>query len=232
MTKIKILLVVFVFASCNQKEMTLQELEKAKWDSLARGVYYISKEDQKQVAANADSIELKLKGMSGKENTSLEMSFENIPDITKEALNTILKQTLLNSRSGYLKINFREMLRPELLTGMIYLRGDYSGPDNYDQDSAILTGIDEIRSFSFISKEEAKKKYLADGGDDWEKVLKENPLPNAFEIVLEKKDWTEESLNKLKNKIHERILMASDISFPMIWIKKPDYYFFFAYKRK
>jgi hypothetical protein len=192
----------------------------------------LSREDQKGVALKTDSLELKLKGIASKQINLLEVSLEDVPDIAKRSLNALLKQNLPDSKSGYLKINFTEMLKPERLTGIIYLMGDFPTLASYVLDSAALKDISEIISFSFMSKEEAKKKYLADGGDDWDKVLKENPLPNSLEIVLEKKDWTEESLKELKNKIHEKLIMESEIIFPDIWVKKSDDYFFFEYKRK
>jgi cell division protein FtsX len=123
------------------------------------------------------------------------------------------------------------MLKPEVLTGRIYLRGDYYGSFSYSSDSASLTGITGIRSSDLVSKEEAKKDYIADENKDWSKILDANPLPNSIEIKLENKNWTGESLNELQKKILEKLIMASEVSFPAILVKKSEDYFFFGYKR-
>ena len=159
------------------------------------------------------------------------MSLIETPAIPRESINTILNKRLPNSESGYLKINFNEILKPETLRGTIYLMGDYSSLSFYAEDSAALKAIPEIKSFSFISKEEAKKKWLADGNPDWDAVLTANPLPNSIEIVLAKRDWTEESLKVLEEKIRSELIMESNVSFPTILVQKSQDYFFFEYKR-
>jgi cell division protein FtsX len=58
-----------------------------------------------------------------------------------------------------------------------------------------LKNIPGIKEVSFISKEAAKQKYM---DEDWDKVLDSNPLPNSIEVKLDAREWTGESLNKLK----------------------------------
>jgi len=41
-----------------------------------------------------------------------------------------------------------------------------------------------IREYTFTTKEMAKKKYMADGNEDWGDVLSENPLPNSIDFKL------------------------------------------------
>jgi len=220
-----------LLASCSNNDLTFEELQRAKWDSAGKGFYYISIKDVKGISVESDSIEIKLKGVAGNRIDPFGMSIKEIPDIVRESLTATLKKRLPNSESGYLKINFTEMLKPENLTGTIFLMGDYSGLTSYDRDSAALNNIPEIRSFAFISKEEAKKKWLADGNSDWDSVLDANPLPNAIEIVLENRDWSEVSLHELENKIRDRLIMVSNISFPTIHPEKSQDCFFFEYRR-
>ena len=56
------------------------------------------------------------------------------------------------------------------------------------QDSAQLTDYiaskPYVKRLDLISREEAKKLYLGEDGEDWSKVLDENPLPNAIHIYL------------------------------------------------
>jgi cell division transport system permease protein len=37
----------------------------------------------------------------------------------------------------------------------------------------------------FISKEDAKKQYISEGNDDWSQILDTNPLPNAYEVIVD-----------------------------------------------
>lgn len=149
-------------------------------------------------AFESDSIELKIKGVSGKEIEPTEISFDKLTGEESKVVVSLLKLHLRNTKAGYVRINFPDMLRPAFYTGRIYLRdGEYDEPYPFSSDSIILKTIPDILSAAFISKEEAKKEYLAEGNDDWKDILDSNPLPNSIEIRLEKKKWTEELLNDL-----------------------------------
>jgi len=52
------------------------------------------------------------------------------------------------------------------------------------EDSTWLTQLPYINSVEFVSKEEAKKIYLADDNQDWAGVLETNPLPDAFFVTI------------------------------------------------
>lgn len=41
-----------------------------------------------------------------------------------------------------------------------------------------------VKSMHYVSKNEAQKIYIQDGGEDWSKVLNENPLPDAIFFKL------------------------------------------------
>src|SRR6185436_4827898 len=43
-----------------------------------------------------------------------------------------------------------------------------------------------VREYIYTTKEMAKKKFMGDGGEDWDKVLQENPLPNSIDFKLKK----------------------------------------------
>src|SRR5690349_20555389 len=62
-----------------------------------------------------------------------------------------------------------------------FLRGDLNPKDSV----ALMNYIASkpyLKSIKYVSKEEGKKQYLEDGGEDWSKVLDENPLPNAIHL--------------------------------------------------
>ncbi len=52
------------------------------------------------------------------------------------------------------------------------------------KDIEFFRQIDGVLDIKYISKEMAKSEYLADGNESWDKVLKDNPLPQSFELKL------------------------------------------------
>jgi len=226
---ILLLVIIAALPACKQKEYTLAELQKAKWDSLSPGVYYLSTNNH---SGSKDSVEIMLKGISGTETNPIEMSFTTIPKENSALVTEEVKKYLQGSKAGYLKINFIDMLKPDTLKAIVYLRGDYDTILLLRQDSAVLKNIPGIREVHFISKEMASKKYMDQGNSDWNKVLEANPFPNSFEITLDSKEWDSASAEKLKSNIHDGLVIASDISFPSFLYEKNDTYFFFEYKFK
>jgi hypothetical protein len=111
-----IVMIAILIASCKQKKYTPEHLEKAIWDSLSPGLYHISTKSGTVLAT--DAIEINFP----------DTSFKNVPlEIRNDLLTLVLekvKKTLHNSRSGYLKVNFPDMLKPDTIKAMLYLTGD------------------------------------------------------------------------------------------------------------
>ncbi len=65
----------------------------------------------------------------------------------------------------------------------------------------------EIKSFNgiynveFIDKELAKKNFLKETGENFQKVLEENPLPNSLKISIDPNIINENNIDKLADKI-------------------------------
>jgi hypothetical protein len=213
------------FAACHHREFTLQELQKAKWDSLSPGIYYLNTKDGNNFSSG-DSMKISVL------DTSFTEMSEEIGQLLLSLLRDEARKSLHNSKAGYLKVNFPDMLKPDTITAIVYLKDDYDSMLLAGRDSAILKNIPGIKEVHFFSKEMAKKKYMEDGNSDWDKVLTSNPLPNSFQITLDLKDWDSVSSEKLKKDIHDRVSMSNDISFSSSAYKKTDKYFFFEYKFK
>ena len=67
----------------------------------------------------------------------------------------------------------------------VYLRGDLNPKDSV----ALINYISAkpyVKSMEYVNKEAGKKRYMEDGGEDWSKVLSENPLPNAIYFRIKK----------------------------------------------
>ncbi|MEI9945649.1 MAG: permease-like cell division protein FtsX [Chitinophagaceae bacterium] len=70
-----------------------------------------------------------------------------------------------------------------------------------------------VKSIEFITKEEAKKRYLRDGNESWDKVLTENPLPNSINFKVKTEYITVDSLNAIQKDL-ETQTYVSDVTYP------------------
>lgn len=217
--------------SCKQKKLTLEQLQKAKWDSLAAGIDYISMENGN--SSKNDPIELRIIAMLRPGSKPVGLFSKEVPIEMHHLIADTLQCCLPDSKAGYIRLDFYEILRSSYLKARVYLKDDLGESYTFSADSMTLLDMGGIRYVEFISKEDAKKMYLDDGNADWSKILDANPLPNAIEINLEDKEWTEESLDELKRKILANIPVSIDIEFPgqnknLSWKD----IFFIEYKRR
>ena len=232
----KTVAIIFVFLTlitcCNQKEMTLKDLEKAKWDSLAIGVGFISMENQREINSKTDSIEFKTIGIPGKNINRVDFSSTHLAGEFNSVLSKIVESKIKDSKAGYLRFNLNEMMMNDL-TIQAYLKGNTDDPRyyNFSEDSAILKNIAGIRNVKYMSKEEGAKMIFGEENETWKNILDANPLPSSIELTLERRKWTEEELKDLENLITERIHNVADVSYPSIMFKNTDQYYYFQYKR-
>lgn len=69
------------------------------------------------------------------------------------------------------------------------------------------------KSYEYITKDLAKKKYLEDGNKDWVGVLDKNPLPATIYFNLRSQYSVTDSLNKIQNDLMQNIAV-SDVKYP------------------
>ena len=99
-----------------------------------------------------------------------------------------------------------------------YLRGDLNPKDSV----ALMQYISSqpyVRSIEFVTKEVARKKYLADENEDWSKVLDANPLPNSINFKVKKDFLNTESLTTIKKDL-ELQTYVSDVQYPEALVDK------------
>jgi hypothetical protein len=222
------------FSSCShsERELTLDELIKAKWKPLFNGVDYISNQKAGKENDFHDSLTVKFKGMTANFNNGRNTDLGQFKYGSNSIVTSLLKNTLKESGAGYLRISFGSLVNFSA-NPKLYLKNIDPQKYFFPPDSLVLLRIPGIRNVKFISKEEAKKVYLADGGEDWSHVITENPLPDAIEINLEYREWTKESLEKLKSEILKTITAASDFGYPDPY--EPDenirIFYYYVYKR-
>ena len=100
----------------------------------------------------------------------------------------------------------------ENVTVSAYLRGDLNPKDSTELVNYV-SAKPYIREFTYVTKEIAKKKYLADGNKDWSEVLTENPLPNSIDFKVKNEYLNTDSLTAIKADLKAQTYV-SDVEYP------------------
>ncbi|MBL7725999.1 MAG: hypothetical protein JNK27_17800 [Chitinophagaceae bacterium] len=106
----------------------------------------------------------------------------------------------------------------ENVTVSAYLRGDLNSKDSAAL-VAYISAKPYIREYTYVTKEVAKKKYLADGNNDWGEVLSENPLPNSIDFKVKNQYLNTDSLSAIKADLKNQTYV-SDVDYPEALIGK------------
>lgn len=69
-----------------------------------------------------------------------------------------------------------------------------------------------IKEYTFTTKEMAKKKYMADGNEDWGDVLTENPLPNSIDFKLKPEYVNSASMKNIQEDL-EKQTYVTDVQY-------------------
>ena len=76
-----------------------------------------------------------------------------------------------------------------------------------------------VKEYTFTTKEMAKKKYMADGNEDWGDVLTENPLPNSIDFKLKPDYVTSEAMKKIQEDL-EKQTYVTDVQYQQELVSK------------
>ncbi len=71
---------------------------------------------------------------------------------------------------------------------------------NKDSIKAITAFVQQqpyAKNVTYVDKEKAKAIWLKDGGEDWNKILSENPLPESIDFYLRSQYVNQDSINKI-----------------------------------
>ncbi|HEX2629407.1 MAG TPA: permease-like cell division protein FtsX [Chitinophagaceae bacterium] len=226
-----IIVIILAFISCNSKEYSLEKLAAAKWEQLEPGIDYIQTRDG--TIKDTDSVIFTFKGIS---SSGLLISSETIQPEQKQAFSAIavdmaaiIKQKLRGTE-GYLKIDLRKFAFLSNPVVTVYLTGalDSITTANYLDRLRSFPGIENVE---YISKEMAKKKFMGDNsGEDWEKILVDNPLPPSFDLTIGKDLFDEEKLRALKDSIKANLIYVDEVQLPGSFSKKDPIFYFIQYK--
>ena len=85
----------------------------------------------------------------------------------------------------------------------VHLRGDLNPKDSLALVQYIASKP-YVKEYTYVTKEMAKKKYLSDGNEDWDKVLTENPLPNSIDFGLKGEYVNSDTLANIKRDLEQQ----------------------------
>jgi len=94
----------------------------------------------------------------------------------------------------------------------VYLRSDLN-----PKDSATLVDYiasrPYVKSYTYTTKEMAKKKYIADGNESWDKILTENPLDNSIDFKIKKEYLNTDTLANIKKDLLQNVYVK-EVDYP------------------
>ncbi|MDZ4794991.1 MAG: permease-like cell division protein FtsX [Bacteroidota bacterium] len=115
---------------------------------------------------------------------------------------------------GWLVINANKLGNhfKESVEVRVFLRGDLNPKDSVALVNYIAAKP-YVKIMEYVTKEAGKKKYIDDGGEDWNKVLTENPLPNAIYFRVKSQFVNSDTLLSIKKDIEQQTYV-SDVAYP------------------
>lgn len=83
----------------------------------------------------------------------------------------------------------------------LYIMLDDGAAEQHPQIKAKLEQHTQVKSVRFVSKDEAASEFKADVGDNFEDFLKDNPLPDSYEIRLNANSSQDETVKAIEQEI-------------------------------
>jgi len=117
---------------------------------------------------------------------------------------------------GWLMLNAKKLGNyfKENVEVRVYLRGDLNPKDS----TALMQYVSTqpyVKSIEYVNKEEGKKRYMAEGNEDWGRVLEANPLPNAIYFKVKKDYLNVDTLRNMKANLEQgQQSFVSDVQYP------------------
>ncbi|RYZ44601.1 MAG: hypothetical protein EOO14_26855 [Chitinophagaceae bacterium] len=118
---------------------------------------------------------------------------------------------------GWMVINTNKLSEyfKENVEVKVYLANKVSAKDSAAL-MAFIASRPYIRSYEYVTKDEAKKKYLDEGNEDFSTILDFNPLPDGIYFRLKTEYVDPDSLQKVAADIKQgqSTGLVSDVSYP------------------
>ncbi|MBL7733225.1 MAG: hypothetical protein JNM88_18810 [Chitinophagaceae bacterium] len=100
----------------------------------------------------------------------------------------------------------------ENVTVSAYLRGDLNPKDSAALMQYIISKP-YVRQYDYVTKADAKKRYMDDGNKDWDEILTENPLPNSIDFKVKQQYLNTDSMSAIRADL-EKQTYVSDVEYP------------------
>ena len=118
---------------------------------------------------------------------------------------------------GWLVINANKLSDyfKENVEVRVYLANKVSAKDSTAL-MEFITSRPYIRTYEYVTKDEARKRYMGDGNNDFSTILDYNPLPDGIYFRPQKEYVDPDSLAKIATDIKEgqNTGLVSDVSYP------------------
>lgn len=195
---IVVCLVVAPCTGCLESVKNVQD--KIEWKTMDSVFQYIIPEAGSAKFSKGDSVKVQINAVLTNRVTPVDTNYlvknclRFAELVTLQTLRTNEKGIIKKSEEGILKADFSAI---DLNTDFVvtaYLNGDV-GQNEIDTLIKKIRRLPEVYRAEFISKEEAKKRWLEAGEEDFTDSLKGNPLPASINIRIEP-DYLKESLLK------------------------------------
>ena len=115
---------------------------------------------------------------------------------------------------GWLLINANKL--GDYLKGNVEVRAFLRGDVNAKDSAVLLQTVGTkpyVKDYKFVDKEEAKKIYLEQGNNSWERILDANPLPNAVYFHLKNEYVQIDSLKAIEQELKQNVYIT-EVSYP------------------
>ena len=94
----------------------------------------------------------------------------------------------------------------------VYIRENVS-PKDSAAVAQYIASQPYVKSYEYVTKDLAKRRYLQDGNKDWGTLLDRNPLPASINFKIKSQYASTDSLTKIKNDLAQNIAV-SDVLYP------------------
>ena len=98
----------------------------------------------------------------------------------------------------------------------VYLRENITSRDS----SALVAYIGSkpyVKEYRYVTKEDAKQKFISDGNEDWKNVLTENPLQASVDFTLRNQYVDSDTLTAIQADL-EKNIAVSDVEYPKVLV--------------
>lgn len=83
-----------------------------------------------------------------------------------------------------------------------------------DSLKAYISAQPYVRQVEYVSKEQARERFIKDGNDDWSRVLQYNPLPASIDFKVKSEYVNKDSLSAICRDIQQH-LIVSEVKYPV-----------------